>query len=115
VIAAHRCPTRCPNCRSENPAGKPSCGECAAAFAVTVQGRVAESTRAESSAPDSRIKSKADRSLVDGERKTVTALFANPQRLGRTNPRSRPERARAIVDPALRIMVEAVACRAKFC
>jgi predicted ATPase/class 3 adenylate cyclase len=98
----------CPDCGSENPAGKRFCGECGAALAVSVQGRAAESTRTESSAPDSRITSEADPSLVDGERKTVTALFADLKGSTELIRDLDPEGARAIVDPALRIMVEAV-------
>jgi class 3 adenylate cyclase len=53
---------------------------------------------AEQTAPDA----------VDGERKTVTALFADLKGSTELMESLDPEEARAIVDPALRIMVGAV-------
>src|SRR5713101_1498008 len=46
--------------------------------------------------------------IIDGERKTVTALFADLKGSTELMESLDPEEARAIVDPALRIMVEAV-------
>jgi len=43
----------------------------------------------------------------DGERKTVTALFADINGSTELIEELDPEEARAIIDPALRIMVEA--------
>jgi class 3 adenylate cyclase len=45
---------------------------------------------------------------ADGERKTVTALFADIKGSTELMADLDPEEARAMVDPALRIMVEAV-------
>jgi class 3 adenylate cyclase len=45
---------------------------------------------------------------IDGERKTVTALFADLKGSTELMEDPDPEEARSIVDPALRIMVEAV-------
>jgi class 3 adenylate cyclase len=45
---------------------------------------------------------------IDGERKTVTALFADIKGSTELMEDLDPEEARAIVDPALKIMVEAV-------
>jgi hypothetical protein len=45
---------------------------------------------------------------IDGERKTVTALFADIRGSTELMEDLDPEEARAIVDPALRIMVDAV-------
>jgi len=47
-------------------------------------------------------------SSIDGERKTVTALFADIKGSTELMEDLDPEEARAIVDPALRIMVDAV-------
>jgi len=50
----------------------------------------------------------ADAEAVDGERKTVTALFADIKGSMDLMEDIDPEEARAIVDPALRIMIDAV-------
>jgi class 3 adenylate cyclase len=49
-----------------------------------------------------------DAELLEGERKTVTALFADLKGSTELMEDLDPEEARAIVDPALRIMVDAV-------
>jgi len=46
--------------------------------------------------------------VVDGERKTVTALFADLKGSTELMEELDPEQARAIIDPALMIMREAV-------
>jgi predicted ATPase/class 3 adenylate cyclase len=46
--------------------------------------------------------------VIDGERKTVTALFADLKGSTALMEEMDPEEARAIIDPALRIMIEAV-------
>jgi class 3 adenylate cyclase len=50
----------------------------------------------------------ADPAIVDGERKTVTALFADIKGSTELMEELDPEEARKIVDPALKIMIEAV-------
>src|ERR1700720_1974937 len=45
---------------------------------------------------------------IDGERKTVTALFADLKGSTALMEEMDPEEARAIIDPALRIMIDAV-------
>jgi class 3 adenylate cyclase len=46
--------------------------------------------------------------VIDGERKTVTALFADIKGSMELMEDLDPEEARAIVDPALKLMIEAV-------
>jgi len=46
--------------------------------------------------------------LIDGERKTVTALFADIKGSTELEADLDPEEARAIVDPALKLMIDAV-------
>jgi class 3 adenylate cyclase len=46
--------------------------------------------------------------VTDGERKTVTALFADIKGSMELMEDLHPEEARAIVDPALKLMIEAV-------
>ena len=50
----------------------------------------------------------ADAGAKDGERKTVTALFADIQGSTELIEHLDPEEARALVDPMLRLMIEAV-------
>ena len=45
---------------------------------------------------------------IDGERKTVTALFADIKGSTEMMADLDPEKARAIIDPALRLMIDAV-------
>src|SRR6266851_7015437 len=101
---------RCPNCRSENPAGKRFCGECGFALIGNALPGAAQSSRAESSAPDIQIApDQTDASLViEGERKTVTALFADIKGSTELMEDLDPEEARAIIDPALKLMIDAV-------
>jgi len=47
-------------------------------------------------------------SALEGERKTVTALFADIKGSTELEQDLDPEEARAIVDPALKLMVDAV-------
>ena len=50
----------------------------------------------------------ADSAAIEGERKTVTALFADLKGSTELMEDLDPEEARAIVDPVLQLMVEAV-------
>jgi class 3 adenylate cyclase/tetratricopeptide (TPR) repeat protein len=100
---------RCPNCRSDNPAGKRFCGECGCALIGNAQPGAAQS-RTGSITFDIRIApEQTDVALViEGERKTVTALFADIKGSTELMEDLDPEEARAIIDPALKLMMEAV-------
>ena len=50
----------------------------------------------------------SDAAALDGERKTVTALFADIKGSTELEQNLDPEEARAIVDPALKLMIDAV-------
>ena len=89
----------CPKCRFENPHGFKFCGQCTAPLS-TSEVKAASSIRMGEAA--------ADAGVVDGERKTVTALFADIKGSTELMEELDPEEARAIIDPALRIMVDAV-------
>ena len=93
----------CPKCSAENPAGKRFCGECGTALG----GSAAASTRKSNDSPIRVADSPASENL-DGERKTVTALFADIKGSTELEQDLDPEEARAIVDPALKLMIEAV-------
>ena len=124
---------RCPNCHSENPAGKKFCsecgagllrpcpqcgadnapaakfcGECGAALAGKVQADSAKSTIKPTS-PIIRITAEraAGANALEGERKTVTALFADIKGSMDLMEDLDPEEAQAIVDPALKLMIGA--------
>src|SRR6266851_1606350 len=93
---------RCAKCAAENPASQRFCGDCGAAMLAVTE--VPTSRLAVTSAP----LSAPDAEAPEGERKIVTALFADLKGSTQLMEDLDPEEAHAIVDPALRIMVEAV-------
>src|SRR5271170_5361782 len=117
----------CSNCGSENPLGSKFCGECGGPFAVicpkcgeenislfkfcrhcgTASGRSASVSISTPSKPGIAA-DPDDASSSNGERKTVTALFADIKGSMDLMEGLDPEEARAIVDPALKLMIDAV-------
>jgi class 3 adenylate cyclase/tetratricopeptide (TPR) repeat protein len=100
---------RCPKCSAENPAGKKFCGDCGTALANKAAIVIATTHTVKTPAPEIRMRSEQlDASATaDGERKTVTALFADIKGSTELIRDLDPEEARAIVDPVLRLMMEA--------
>jgi len=92
----------CPNCSFDNPSGFDFCGECGAALAATA-------AAAKPSAPAIRVAAERQDAPTptEGERKTVTALFADIKGSTELEQDLDPEEARAIIDPALRLMIDA--------
>src|SRR4029077_2654690 len=86
----------CPKCRFENPPGFKFCGQCTAQLWVS-EAKAAPSIRMGEAA--------ADAAAVEGERKTVTALFADIKGSTELMRDLDPEEARAIVDPVLELMM----------
>ena len=94
---------RCPSCDAANPPGFRFCGQCGVSLAAP---ETAASAR-KSVEPQIRVAEAAAENL-EGERKTVTALFADIKGSTELEQDLDPEEARAIVDPALRLMIDAV-------
>ncbi len=100
---------KCPRCGLENPLGFKFCGECGAAL-TPVPGASANARPSVSVAEPS-VRVRLDEAAANepgGERKTVTALFADIKGSMDLMEGLDPEEARAIVDPALKLMIDAV-------
>jgi class 3 adenylate cyclase len=99
---------RCPKCGTDNSPGKRFCGDCGAALAA--KNANAQSPASSGNAPDIPVTAEqtSTSTIVDGERKTVTALFADIKGSMELMEDLDPEEARAIIDPALKHMIEAV-------
>jgi class 3 adenylate cyclase len=101
---------RCPKCGAENAPSSAFCEDCGAALAGHATSAATSSPQASSTVPKIRITpEQPDASTaVDGERKTVTALFADIKGSMELIEDLDPEEARAIIDPALELMIDAV-------
>jgi class 3 adenylate cyclase/tetratricopeptide (TPR) repeat protein len=118
----------CAKCKTKNPEGLKFCIECggalgagcaacgfenlpAAKFCGQCGGPLVAASRPlenESSEIPVRIADAPAVDILDGERKTVTALFADIKGSMELMEDIDPEEARAIVDPALKLMMDAV-------
>jgi class 3 adenylate cyclase/uncharacterized protein YcbX len=121
---------RCPTCGSESAPGKRFCADCGASLLLrcpkcNAEAQPGKSFCADCGAPlDAPSLPRKERSLprseglvrvagessevLEGERKTVTALFADIKGSMELIEDLDPEEARAIVEPALKLMMEAV-------
>src|SRR2546428_9209231 len=101
--------SRCPRCGAENAPSSAFCEDCGAALAGSAAS-AATSPQAAPTAREIRVRSEPQdpSTTIEGERKTVTALFADIKGSMELMEDLDPEEARAIVDPALRLMIEAV-------
>jgi class 3 adenylate cyclase/ribosomal protein L40E len=96
----------CPACEASVSPGARFCKKCGTSIGFTKA-----DASATVSSTKSQIRVAADRGAsetLDGERKTVTALFADIKGSTELMRDLDPEEARAIVDPVLRLMMEAV-------
>src|SRR5215469_10171459 len=91
---------RCLSCNAENPPNAKFCLECA----KPLDGAGGKSARVSSPLLGTETKYAS----LEGERKTVTALFADIKGSTELERDLDPEEARAIVDPALKLMINAV-------
>ena len=99
---------RCSHCGSDNPPNSKFCADCGK---VLGSDDGSESARASSTDALSIVRVAPEGSsseATDGERKTVTALFADIKGSMELMEDLDPEEARAIVDPALKLMIDAV-------
>jgi class 3 adenylate cyclase/predicted ATPase len=97
----------CPKCGAENAPSSAFCEDCGTALAGHAASAAASSPQA-STAPNIRVtpeQSAGD--PLDGERKTVTALFADIKGSTEMMEDLDPEQARAVIDPALKLMMDA--------
>jgi class 3 adenylate cyclase len=93
----------CPACKASISPGARFCKKCGAAIGEPA----AASTKKPNDSPIRVIETPASEKL-DGERKTVTALFADIKGSMDLIEDLDPEEARALFDPALKLMMEAV-------
>ncbi len=96
----------CPSCKASVTPGARFCKKCG-----TSVGSAKVDVSATASSPGSQISVAADSDAteaIEGERKTVTALFADIKGSMDLIEDLDPEEARAIVDPALKLMMDAV-------
>jgi len=96
--------SHCPKCGAVNPPGKHFCGDCGTALSPK---NTAESPASFTRTHDITISGDQTAS-AGGERKTVTALFADIKGSTELMAELDPEEARTIIDPALKLMIEAV-------
>src|SRR5713226_4753598 len=99
---------RCARCGAENPPAKKFCGDCGSALGtdVVVEGGKPSTREAAGGVRVARERQTSE--AIEGERKTVTALFVDIKGSTELMRDLDPEEARAIIDPALKIMVDAV-------
>jgi predicted ATPase/class 3 adenylate cyclase len=91
----------CPNCDFENPPGFKFCGQCTTGLGF-------DEVKQQSSNPPTTIRESDGSVALDGERKTITALFADIKGSTELMRDLDPEEARAVIDPVLQLMMDAV-------
>ena len=100
---------KCSRCGVENPPEFKFCGECG--IALTVAREAIVDVKSASPIVETAVRVRLEQDAADasgGERKTVTALFADIKGSMDLMEGLDPEEARAIVDPALKLMIDAM-------
>jgi class 3 adenylate cyclase len=109
-----RLESKCPHCGTESRPGKRFCGACGEALGAPTTERVPVASPVAVPAPESYTprhlaeRILTSRGALEGERKQVTVLFADLKGSMELLADRDPEEARAILDPALERMMEAV-------
>src|SRR5260370_14302538 len=103
IECGDRFPSRCARCGFENTPTAKFCSECGAPLQsdTSSPGSAARQT----GLVEQPLVDAAD--VPDGERKTVTALFADIKGSTELMEDIDPEEARAVIDPALKLMIDA--------
>jgi len=97
----------CIECGFENARGAKFCGRCSSSLTVGAADVRSRKTDVSIAEPV-RVAAESCSATLDGERKTITAVFADIKGSMELIEDLDPEEARAIVDPALKLMMEAV-------
>jgi class 3 adenylate cyclase len=95
----------CPKCGFENPPSHKFCGQCAAPLSASSV-NLKDTRTSTDRLPAVRVAPDAAE-VLSGERKTITALFADIKGSTELMEDLDPEKARAIIDPALKLMIDA--------
>ena len=98
----------CAKCKTENPPAADFCGKCGTALTNGAGAAATTSTPPGLTSGVRVAPESASPEALEGERKTVTALFADIKGSTELEQDLDPEEARAIVDPALKLMIDAV-------
>jgi class 3 adenylate cyclase/tetratricopeptide (TPR) repeat protein len=102
---------KCPRCGSVNRPSAKFCDECATSLDAAPRAGATDPSpvaRGPGSALHRTPEQQDASTTPDGERKTVTALFADIKGSTELMEDLDPEEARAIIDPALKLMIESV-------
>lgn len=94
----------CPQCHSQSPVGKAFCGDCGTSLGV----KPIAPTQAIAPIEKSPAPSEIAKESISGERKVITVLFADIKGSMELIENLDPEDARALVEPALQLMIDAV-------
>src|SRR5690242_11182939 len=98
----------CPACQAAVSAGARFCRKCGTSLsAAPVRSETVAANRS-SGAGIRLVDEQTVADVTDGERKTVTALFADIKGSMELMEELDPEQARALIDPALKLMINAV-------
>src|SRR4029434_2793453 len=103
-----RLDTSCPACRASNPPGNKFCGECGAALFHAASSSIKFESPKSYTPKHLAEKILSSKSMLEGERKQVTVLFADLKGSMEVLADRDPEDARKILDPILERMMEAV-------
>ena len=99
---------RCSSCNTVNPADASFCRKCGGALGASAPASLLSAAAAPKTPRVEITHERQTAESLDGERKTVTALFADIKGSTELMRDLDPEEARAIVDPVLQLMMAAV-------